>query len=185
MSLRPVVCLFVAEDYSFVISPRDRATAAKQFADGQQYPLEVREERSSKQHNHYFASVNNAWTNLRGESAQILNTPKKLRQWALIQTGWHDQSVSELETRRDAIISAAFIRRLSTEDEYFEIAVRSVKDEKGGASHHNVIVKRAKTQSLLMKNEDFKASSRDVLELLANEINVTRRELEQSAGDTA
>lgn len=176
MPSKPVLALWDGEDCTFTVAPRDRAVARKMYGDGQvQHHIEVREERSSKQHSFYMASVDNAWQNLRGEAAQIFNTPRKLRQWALIRTNWYTQTVTDIGTRELALRLVVFMPKFASEDEYVELEVRNT----------SIIVKRAMSQSLMMKNDDFKASSRDVLELLANEINVTRRDLERSWRNTA
>jgi len=151
--------------------PRFQSVANKQFEDGQEYPLEVREQRSSKEHAHYFASINSAWEHLDEETLQALRTPNHLRKWALIATGWYEETqIGEL-TKRDATRMAVAARKL---DEYAEIRVR-----RGLGDTWSLVIRTARSQSRAsMNKEDFRASKRDVLDVLSGHIHVTRKQLE-------
>jgi len=171
MTFRPVLCTWRAASRAFELVPRFANVALAQFQDGEEYPLEVREQRSSKEHAHYFASVNSAWEHLDEETLQALKTPEHLRKWALIATGWYEETqIGEL-TKRDATRMAVAARKL---DEYAEIRVR-----RGLGDTWSLVIRTAKSQSRsAMAKEDFRASKRDVLDVLSGHIHVTRKQLE-------
>lgn len=174
MTFRPVLCIWRAAERKFELVPRFANVALAQFKDGEEYPLYVKEQRSSKAHAYYFASVNSAWKNLRGETAEILSTPTHLRGWALIQAGYHDQHIVQAPSKDDAIRMAMFARALAKSEGYVEIKVVKVDGE------WFVRSRTPKSQSRAsMDAEEFKQSSRDVLDILAGTIEVTRRALER------
>lgn len=142
-----------------------------QYVDGEMYPLEVREQRSSKAHAFYFASVNSAWKNLRGQTAEILSTPEHLRKWALIMAGWYDQTIVPASSRDGAMKMAAWAR---LKDDHAEITI--IKHD----GEWYLRIREAKSQSRASMNKnDFTQSSRDVLDILAGTIEVTRKTLER------
>lgn len=136
---------------------------------GNRCVIEVDEERSSKSERHYFAAIREAWRSLPEEKYSTYETPKKLRKWALIRTGWCDVTDLSFETERQALMVASFTRKL---DEYAVVIVKE-----------NIVrVYRAKSQKRsAMLNDEFKQSKNDVLDLLSNIIGTTRRELERQA----
>lgn len=156
--------------------PRFRRIAADQFEDGHEYPLEVRESRSSRSHAYFFAAVSEAHANLNEEATAALKTPTHLRRWALITAGWYDETLidageGELGKQR-AMQMAAMARRL---DDYAEIKVIHQGE------FWFLRVRTAKSQSLsAMGKDEFEKSKRDVLDILAGQINVTRKELERA-----
>jgi len=180
---RPCIFTWNASDRTMRLAPYYAKIAAAQFRDGEDYPLEVREQRSSKEHNHYMAAVGNAHANIRDdETLALLSTPNKLRGWALIQTGWCDVTAFGPMPFRSAVNAAkkaAFNFRLGTE--YVEVTlVRNRRDDGSLDGTANVVIKTPKSQSrAAMEKEDFRASKRDVLDLLSGQIEVKRSDLER------
>lgn len=174
MSFRTVLFKWDAREGVMRVAPRFGNVARAQFVDGEEYPLEVREQRSSKSHAFYFASVNAAWKNLRGQTAEILSTPNHLRGWALVQAGWHDQHIVEAPSKDDAMRMAVFARALARDEGYVEIKV--IQHE----GQWYVRSRTPKSQSRASMNKDeFQQSSRDVLDILSGTIEVTRKTLER------
>lgn len=153
------------------------ARCEKQFETGKVYPLEVREERSIAEHNHYFASIADAFGSLPEKvTDEKIKTPDHLRKWALIETGWFNEVVTDCGSQEIALRMASLTRRL---DDYCEIRVRGPL----------LVVRHAKSQSVhgkeRMDKETFRKSKGDVLNLLADMIGVSRTILERYAGRTA
>ncbi|MDO8534235.1 MAG: hypothetical protein Q7S17_05780 [Xanthobacteraceae bacterium] len=169
--------------------PRFARVADAQFADGEEYVLEVHEQRSSKEHNHMFAAIKNAFDHIDDpETLAVLSTPNKLRQWSLIVSGWCDVTLFGPLSKRAAIKSAQTAAvNFRNKDDYVEISVRQAHDEDTGEINGwAVVIKTAKSQSRAsMDKEDFRKSKTDVLEVLSGHIEVKRRDLERSAKDTA
>lgn len=192
MTIRTVLARWNAADLTFKVVNAYGRIARGQFVDGEDYPLDIKEQRSSAEHKHYWASVTNVWNHIQDEETKaILNTPSKLRQWALVQAGWCDVTVFGPLTKRAAINAARkaalHFRHFRGEDDYVEIVVRQSHDEETGEiDGWAVVIKTPKSQSrAAMDKEAFRASKRDVLDLLSGAIEVKRRDLEQSAKDTA
>jgi len=174
MSFRPVLATWDSKEGALRVLPRFRNVAGAQFSDGEEYPIEVREHRSSKSHAFFFTSVNAAWRNLRGETAEILSTPNHLRGWALVQSGWHDQHIVEAPSKDDAMKMAMFARALARDEGYVEIKV--IKHD----GQWFVRSRTPRSQSRAsMNKEEFQKSSRDVLDVLSGAIEVTRKQLER------
>lgn len=158
-----------------VMRPMERfaSLARKQFQVGEVYSLEVREARSSASHAHYFACVDDAWENLSPEQTEQFKTSDHLRGWALIETGFYIEEVTECGTHEEALHVAAITRRLfnrKAPELYIEIRVKG-----------NIVVERyPRSQALqAMDKDEFQRSKTAVLNLLADSIGVTRKELEQ------
>ena len=150
------------------------ARAEKAFVPFETYNLEAREERSSAEHGHYFAAVAEAFDNLSEQNSERLRTPNHLRKWALIETGWFDEKVTDCGSQEIALRMAAFTRGLEANhhQDYCEIIVR------GPA----LVVRTAKSQSQKAMGKDvFRASKKDVLDLLADMVGVNRTLLERYA----
>lgn len=158
-----------------VMVPLDRFSniAASQFNDGEEYNLEIREHRSSKSHAHYFACINEAWKNLRGETAQILFNPNILRGWALVQAGYCDQQIVHAPDKDSAIKMAVFARKLAGDEGYAEIKIKKIDGEWYVQSR----LPRSQSRAAMNK-EEFQASKTAVLDILAGTIEVTRKTLE-------
>lgn len=145
----------------------------KQYVIGEKYMLEPADiQRSSASHAHYFACIDDTFGHLTPEQLQKLGTKRRLRQWALIETGWHNETIADFGSQDQAKAMAIYARKLVTNvrpDDYVEIIVRG-----------NVVVTRtAKSQAMnVMGKEDFERSKADVLALLADTIGVTKKQLE-------
>lgn len=150
------------------------ARAETQFEVGKVYQLEVREERSSQEHNHYFATLADAHANLSERATEKLKTPDHLRKWALIETNWYDEVVTDCGTHEVALRMATFTRRM---DDYCEVRLRAAED---GGEKKLLVVRSAKSQSMKsMDKESFRKSKQDVLDLLSDMIGVNRLVLER------
>ena len=141
------------------------------FGEGEIVTFERHEERSTQSHNHYFASINEAWQNL-PEGDERFPTPEALRKWALIRAGYHTTTDVVLGSAEDARTVAAFM----------------------GTSEGTIIVVRgnvvrryvAKSQSVkAMDKHEFQRSKQDVLDVIAELLAVKRKELENNAGRAA
>jgi hypothetical protein len=138
--------------------------ARREFVPGEIYHIAHQEPRSIASHNHYFASVEQAWKNLPELLAERFPTADHLRKYALIETGWFNSNSITGSSHEGALKLASFIRPLD------EFAVVDVKESV-------VTVFTAKTQSFRMGNDDFKKSKEDVLDYLAALIGVTTKQL--------
>lgn len=142
-----------------------RRAANEQFVVGERYRMDVVEERSQRSHNHYFASIADAWSNLPDQLAVEYGSAEHLRKAALIATGHYDE-------RRFAASSPAEARKLvaflKPTDEYAVFAVAG-----------NVVIERkAKSQSRkAMGGPTFQKSKDDVLGWCAALIEVQPSEL--------
>ena len=82
--------------------------AAKQYTEGEIYPLEVREDRSANTHRHFFAAVNEAWSNLPEPLAERFPTAEHLRKYALVKAGYFDARTIVAASKAEAQRIAAF-----------------------------------------------------------------------------
>ena len=156
-----------------VMIPRVPGVAQRQYEVGETYRLEVREERSTNSHNHFFASINEGWLNLPEHVAERFPTPDHLRKYLLIRTGYRDERTIVATSKAEAQRIAAFIRPM---DEFAVVTVREA----------TVAVYTAKSQSVrAMGAREFAASKTAVLDALAAMIGVERKALEANAGKAA
>lgn len=168
---------------AMILDPAYRRIADEQFRDGEIYLMSVAgDERHDKFRGFFFASVREAFNNLQGTAAEVLTSPTLLRGWALVQTGWADQHVmeapgdNERQQKAAAERMAVFARSIVTKESYSEIWIRKIDGK------WMVAIVTPKSQSRAsMTDDDFKKSSKDVLDVLAGQIEVKRRDLE-SAG---
>lgn len=161
---------YVWQGDGFTPLPRFQKAADKQFVIGQQYRLEVSEERSTASHNHYFAAVTEAWKNLPHGSEDQFPTPEHLRKYALVKAGYCDTTTVVLSSRDNALRVAAICRRLDA----YAIVI---------AIHNTVTVHTAKSQShRSMNRAEFQASKSAVLEIVAAMVGTTPALIEQNAG---
>lgn len=153
-----------------VMRPRHPALADKQFVVGENYRLEVREDRSQASHNHYFAAVHESWANLPEHLAERFPTSEHLRKYALVKGGFRDERSIVAGSKAEAQRLAAFIRPM---DEFAIVTV----------SEAVVTVYTAKSQSLkAMGRAEFGRSKEAVLGILADMIGVSAPELQRNAG---
>lgn len=153
--------------------PRSPQIADKTFVVGEVYPLIVHEDRSTSSHNHYFASVAEAWRNLPEGVSERFPTAEHLRKRALIDCGYYDEEIIDCGSNKVAPNVAAVIRKKD------DFAVIYVRDQ-------FVIIHTAKSQSRkAMGAKDFQKSKQDVLDLLATMTGTTPQTLTQEAGKAA
>lgn len=139
------------------------------FTVGEVYALDEIQERSSKSHQQYFASIREVWLNLPDEAAQQFPTPEALRKFALIRTGFHDARSIQASSRAEALRIAAFLKPM---DEFAIVTVTG----------STVTVFTAKSQSYrAMGKADFQKSKSAVLEYIAGLIGTDTKELEGDA----
>ncbi len=142
------------------------------FVVGEVYPIEVREDRSQKSQAHYFSSVKSAWDNLPEEVADRFPTPEHLRKWALIRAGYRDERSLVCSSKAEALRLASFLRPM---DDFAVVVVREAV----------VMVFTAKSQSYRsMNREEFQKSKVAVLDILAQAIGTTTKQLTH-AGEQA
>lgn len=143
--------------------------ADAEFVVGQIYRLDVVEDRSAASHRHYFAAINEAWSNLPEAEADRFPSPEHLRKWALINAGFHNRREMVASSKAEAARLAAFIEPM---DEYAAVTVRGAAVE----------VLTARSQSVrAMGKEEFQRSKDAVLEIVASVIGVTPGELGKAA----
>lgn len=164
---------FIWNGEAMVPSERFAALAKRQFTKDASYVLEPHEPASHKERGFYFASIREAHDNIDGETLARYPTPEHLRKWALIKAGWRKENHTVCDTADDALKLAAFLRRL---DDQAVVVVRE-----------NVVqIFVARSQRIgnpedgFMTQDEWKKSKQDVLDILSQQIGVTRRELERA-----
>lgn len=147
---------------------RFAAQAKTEFVAGENYLLEVIEQRSAKSHAHYFSVISECWANLRDQDAERFKTPEQLRKWALIKCGYFDLQSLVCSSNAEAIRVQAFMKPI---DEFAVVTV-----------HDNIVLRfTAKSQSTrAMGAKDFQESKQRVLDLLADMIGTTTKQLSES-----
>ena len=172
MSDAPILCAWDGEHLTPVGQTWARRADA-QWVVGERYSVEIRQERSQASHNHYFASIAEAWQNLPEDLAERFPTPVHLRKWALIKAGYRDETSIVCASKAEALRLAAFVKPM---DEFAIIAV----------SEAVVTRYTAKSQSIkAMGKEVFEASKKAVLDLVAQMIGTTAPTLQKNAGRAA
>ena len=144
-----------------------------QFVIGEEYRLEVREDRSMRSHSHFFAELTEVWRNLSDEHAERFPTMDHLRRWCLIKAGYRDERSIVCSSKAEAQRVAAFMRPA---DEFAVVTVNEAV----------VTFYTAKSQSVrAMGRKDFQESKQAVLDIAAGMIGVSRDDLRRNAGRTA
>lgn len=152
-----------------VMRPLNPRVANRQYAVGEVYRLEHREDRSAASHAHYFAMLNEAWQNLPERLSAQFPDPERLRKYALCMTGWRDERSIVCSSRAEARRLAAFIMPM---DDYAIVSVNEAA----------VVVWTAKSQSVrAMGKAAFQKSKDDVLGYVSSLIGTTPESLERSA----
>lgn len=95
----------------------------RQFVVGESYRLVVQEERSRETHNHYFASLHDAWLNLPDHIAMDYPTEEHLRKKLLIRAGYANERAISCSSTIEARKIAGWMAGMS-EHEYSVIIVR-------------------------------------------------------------
>lgn len=143
--------------------------ANAEFVIGETYPLVEQHERSSASHNHFFASLGDAWANLGEDAAERFPTSEHLRKWALIRAGYRDERTFVAASKAEALRLAAFVKPM---DDYAVVVVRDAV----------VTVWTAKSQSMkAMGRKAFQESKDAVLQIVAGMIGATPEQLGKAA----
>lgn len=143
------------------------------FVVGLDYRLQAIEDRSPESHRHYFACVNEAFSNMPEVHKGRWATSDHLRKWALIQAGYRKETNFVTKSKAEALRFAACLRSL---DEYAEVIVE------GSIVSHRI----AKSQAMsAMQRREFQESKDGVLDVLANLIGVSVAKLNENAGRAA
>lgn len=149
--------------------PRHPGLADRHYVVGQSYRLIPHEDRSVRSHRHYFACINDAWSNLPEHLAERLPTPDHLRKYALIKAGYRDERSIVAASKAEAQRLAAFMKPM---DDYAVIVAREAV----------VTVYTAKSQSMkAMGKKTFMASKDAVLDVLSQMIGTSREALAKNA----
>jgi hypothetical protein len=142
------------------------------FVVGERYIMEPVEERSAASHRAFFATVNEAWSNLKDSDAERFPTATHLRKFALIKCGFADERQIVCRSAAEATRLSAFIAPM---DAYALVVARGPV----------VTVWTARSQSMrAMGKDEFLRSQAAVRELIATMIKVKPDELER-AGEAA
>lgn len=145
----------------------------EQFTVHETYRMEVQEERSMRSHRHFFSCVHEAWMNLPEDQAERFPSSEHLRKYALIKSGYCDQSSFVCGSNAEALRLAAFVRPF---DDYAVVVVREA----------TVIAYTAKSQSArAMGKEEFQRSKDAVLDYCATLVGVQPGTLRAEAGRAA
>ena len=143
--------------------------ADKEFVVGEQYRMAEIQERSDASHNHYFASVGEAWKTLPDELLEEYPTAEHLRKKALIRCGYRDERSIVAGSKAEALRLSAFVKPM---DEYAIVTV----------SEAVVRVYTAQSQSRkAMGAKTFQESKQAVLDWLDDLLGVERGETSRSA----
>lgn len=127
---------------------------------GQTYTMEERQERSSKAHAFYFASVKELWESLPEHLSREMPTPEHARKRALIQTGFHHRHDVACATKAEAMRVAALVAML---DAYAVVVINGTL----------VSILRATSQDYRsMDRKTFAASKTAVIDYLSDLVGV-------------
>ncbi|PWL17648.1 hypothetical protein DKP76_11655 [Falsochrobactrum shanghaiense] len=132
-------------------SPYWASRADRQFVVGETYKLVEHHDRSEASHNHYFASIANAWNTLPDHLLADYPTAEHLRKKMLVKCGYADERSIVCASKAEADRIAAFIKPM---DEYAVVI------------HREAVVKVFTAQSQSMKamgKREFQESKEAVL----------------------
>lgn len=153
--------------------PLNPRLADRYYVVGETYRLEPREDRSQVSHNHYFASIHEAWQHLSDDLTERHPTAEHLRKWALIKAGYCDTRSVVCASKAEAQRFAAFIKPLDD----FAVVV---------ANECVVTVYTAKSQSLRAQGKkDFQRVKDRVLDIVSAMIGVGADDLKKNVGKAA
>lgn len=145
----------------------------EEFVVGQIYNIEEVTQRSLASHNHYFASITEAWRNLPEDMMDEFPTSEHLRKRALIRCHYANQQQIVASSKKEALRIAAFVRPM---DEYAVVTI----------SECVVTVWTAQSQSMrAMGRERFQESKDAVLGYVASLCGVTPAALAKNAREAA
>ncbi|RAK29114.1 hypothetical protein C7374_105165 [Falsochrobactrum ovis] len=96
------------------VSPYWAGRADRQFVIGETYKMVEHHDRSQASHNHYFASIANAWNTLPDDLLVEYPTAEHLRKKMLVKCGYADERSIVCATKADAERLAAFVKPMDT-----------------------------------------------------------------------
>lgn len=146
----PITATWDGEAF-YPASPYWAARADRQFVVGETYKLVEHHDRSEASHNHYFASIGNAWYTLPDHLLAEYPTAEHLRKKMLVKCGYADERTVVCASKAEAERVAAFIKPM---DNYAVVVF------------HEAVVKvyTAQSQSLkAMGKREFQESKEAVL----------------------
>jgi hypothetical protein len=147
--------------------------ADKHYVVGETYSLIPFAARSAKSHNHFFASVADAWSNLPDDRLEEYPSAEHLRKKALIRKGYCDERSIVCASKAEAQRVAAFIKPL---DDYAIVIAKDCV----------VTVYTAKSQSAkAMGAQEFGESKKAVFEYLDALLGVPVGQTKKHAGKAA
>lgn len=168
----PIILRYEGEGAFQPASPYMARLADRHYVIGETYPMAEHHERSMRSHNHYFASLADAWGNLPDALLEEYPTAEHLRKKLLIRAGFATHTDYTLDTPRDAITLAAILAR----DKY------SIVEIKGPSVRHW----QAESQSIrAMGAKRFQASKSAVFAEVDKLLAVAPGETERNAGRAA
>ena len=119
MTMPPILFQWDGESFT-PINQRFARKADEHYVIGERYQLVPHQERSRRSHDHFFASVADAWTNL-PEDEDRFPTAEHLRKWALIKAGYADERTIVCASKAEAQRVAAFVTPI---DPYAVVVVK-------------------------------------------------------------
>lgn len=162
MATAPIPLRYEGDGEFRVMSNFWMARADKDFVVGETYKMAEHHDRSTASHNHYFASIGNAWSSLPDELLEVYPTTEHLRKKALIAKGYRDERSIVCASKAEAERMAAFIKPM---DDYAVVTFREAV----------VRVWTAKSQKMkAMGSRDFQQSKSDVLDFIDDLLGVER-----------
>jgi hypothetical protein len=138
-----------------------RVVCDGKFSCQARYVFTQQQERSWKSHKHYFASINEAWSNMPEKYAGRYPSPDHLRKEALVACGYYDQREFVCKDHNEALKLAKWLR--SDKEMFAIIAVHGP----------SVVERRPKSQSQrAMGKAEFQQSKDDVMAYCWNLVGV-------------
>jgi hypothetical protein len=145
----------------------------KHFVVGQEYRMVEEYGRSKVSHDHFFASIEEAWANLPENLSELYPTADHLRKRALVAAGYADQKSVVCSSHSEAVRVAAFMR---TAIDYALVTIE-------GAT---VTVYTPKSQSKrAMGAREFQESKQAVLDIVSEMVGIEPEKLRANAGNHA
>jgi hypothetical protein len=158
---------------AMVPDPSYSRICERQYLEGEEYALAPLEARSRASHNAYFAEIDRGYDTLPEKITARWKSSEHFRKWALIETGWFDETEIEVESERHA---NRLMRRLMNYTRHEGHYVRVL------TSGNKVFIRSARSQAAAaMGKTEFEASKRDVLDLLTSLIGISSGTLRREA----
>jgi len=172
MTTAPILFIWTGEAF-WPLGNAMRKVCDEHYVIGAKYRLVEHQDRSTKSHNHYFASLSEAWKNLPELMSERLPSPEHLRKYALIKIGLYDSRSILASSKAQARELARFIQPM---DEFSLVTT----------AENTVTIYTAKSQSTkAMSRADFAKSKQDVLDFVASLIGATPKQLTDNAKEAA